>query len=300
MMKRLALVLLILSCIAPAFAQSVIGGATAPPPLPDQKGTNLVVNPTFATSTTGWTTSGVTWDGTVTHTADGSGSAKVTITSGISTTVLQQSLTVGNHEGLMQTYWVKTDAAFNGNFNLDNFFDSTHGSGTILAQVGPCTNQVSQNSDWVQLICMIFPNEALHAGDKINFRLVVSGQTAGNAWVDDAFMGNAWFPVRNYAAYPNSNYVWTDLAPIEKNLHNAFMGVADTDLCSSPGIGTICGFAEIDPPPGQSLSTVTLTEQICTVVDCSSGVLATKTVASPTAVQPWSFTPADYNGGVVP
>ncbi len=78
------------------------------------------------------------------------------------------------------------------------------------------------------------------------------------------------------------------------------MGVADTDLCNSPVVGMVCGFAEIDPPPGQSLSTVTLTEQICTVADCSSGVLATKTFASPFSVQPWSFTPADYNGGCVP
>lgn len=297
-MRRLALLILLFT--TPAFAQSAIGGATAPPPLPDQAGANLVANPTFATSLTGWTTSSVTWDGTVTHTADGSGSAKVTITSGATTTVLQQSLVVGSHEALAQTYWIKSDSAFNGTFNLDNFFDSTHGSGTILAQVGPCTNQVSQSSDWVQLVCVIFPNEALHAGDTINFRLAVSGQTAGNAWVDDAFMGNMWFPVRNYAAYPNSNYVWTDVAPIEKNLHGAFMGGATLDLCNTPVVGMVCGFAEIDPPPGQTLSTVTLTEQVCTVIDCSSGVLATKTFPSPVAQQAWSFTPTDYNSGTVP
>lgn len=301
MMKRLAL--LILLCVAPVFAQSAIGGATAPPPLTDQTGTNLAPNPTFATSLTGWFTNCATWDGTVTHTADGSGSEKVSCTSGSSTTVLEPNtnVTVGAHEGIVMTFWVKTDAAFNGVFNLDNFFDTTDGTGSTLAQLGPCTNQIANSSDWVQLVCTMFPNQALHAGDSFSLRVVVSGQTAGNAWIDDAFIGNVWYPIRNYAAFPNSNYVWTDIAPIEKNLHNAFMGSGGSiDLCNTPVVGMVCGFAEIDPPPGQTLSTVTLTEQICTVVDCSSGVLATKTFASPLAQQPWSFTPTDYNSGTVP
>lgn|GEM_PF-5603829 len=301
-MKRLAFLILLLAW--PAFAQSAIGGATAPPPMPDQTGANVAANPTFATSLTGWTTSCTTWDGTVTHTADGSGSAKASCTSGTTTTVLQQSVTVAAHEGVFVNYWIKTDAAFNGVFNTSNWFDNTHGSGSMLAQTGRCTNQVSQSSDWVQVGCEIFPNESLHAGDLISIRLTVTGQTAGNAWVDDVFMGNDWFPLRNYVAYPNSNYVWTDLAPIEKNLHNAFMsaqgGAATLDLCHSPVIGIVCGFAEIDPPVGQTLSTVTLTEQICTVIDCSSGVLATKTFAAPLAQQAWNFTPTDYNGGTVP
>lgn len=296
-MKRL--LLLILLSVAPAFAQSAIGGATAPPPFPDQFGTNLAVNPTFATSLTGWNTSCATWDGTVTHTADGSGSAKIACTSGTATTVLSQVVAVGAHEGIAATFWVKTDSAFNGVFSI-SWFDNTDGDGAILAQSARTTTQVSQNSNWVQIGTEIFPNEALHAGDSISIRLTVTGQTAGNAWIDDAFLGNDWFPIRNYAAFPNSNYVWTDVAPIEKNLHNAFMGGGALDLCNTPVIGMVCGFAEIDPPPTQSLSTVTLTEQICTVVDCSSGVLATKTFASPFSVQPWSFTPTDYNGGVVP
>lgn len=304
MIKRLAL--LILLCAAPAFAQSAIGGATAPPPLPDQFGANLAANPTFATSLTGWTGSCTTWDGTVTHTADGSGSAKVACTSGTTTIVLSQSVTVGAHEGVYISAWVKTDSAFNGIFSFTNS-DNTHGFGVWLAQSDRNTLQVSQNSDWVQIGTEIFPNQALHAGDSVSIRLNVTGQTAGNAWVDDVTFSNDWFPIRNYAAYPNSNYVWTDVAPIEKNLHGAFMGGGTLDLCHSPVVGMACGFAEIDPPPTQSLSTVTLTEQICSVVDCSSGVLATKTwcafgctFGSPTAQQPWSFTPTDYNGGTVP
>lgn len=296
-MRRLAL--LILFCACPAFAQGAIGGATAPPPLPDQTSANLAANPTFATSLTGWTTNCATWDGTVTHTADGSGSEKVSCTSGAATIVAKQLVTVGAHEGVAAKFWVKTDSAFNGVFTI-SWFDNTHGSGSMLAQSARTTTQVSQNSDWVQIGAEIFPNQALHANDTLDIRLNMTGQTAGNAWIDDAFLGNDWFPVRNYAAFPNSNYVWTDIAPIEKNLHNAFMGGGALDLCSSPVVGMVCGFAEIDPPPGQTLSTVTLTEQICTVSDCSSGVLATKTFASPFSVQPWSFTPADYNGGIVP
>ena len=299
MIKRI--VLLILFCAAPVFAQSAIGGATAPPPLPDQTGANLAANPNFAVSLTGWVNvSGcLTWDGTVTHTADGSGSAKAACTDGASHPILEQVLAVGSGEEIVEKFWVKTDAAFNGLFGY-SFFDTTDGSGSILAQSGPCTTQVSSNSDWVQIGCGMFPNTQIHAGDSVRFELLVTGQTAGNAWVDDGFIGNSWYPIRNYAAYPNSNYVWTDKAPIEKNLHNAFVGIADTDVCNTPVIGMVCGFAEIDPPPGQTLSTVTLTEQICTVSDCSSGVLATKTFASPLAVQPWSFTPTDYNSGVVP
>ncbi len=295
-MKRLLLLLLLFAW--PAFAQSAIGGATAPPPFPDQFGTNAAANPTFAASLTGWTTTCATWDGTVTHTADGSGSEKVACTSGTSV-IAQQNVTVGAHEAVAATFWVKTDAAFNGVFTI-NLFDNTHGSGALLIQSSRVTTQVGPSSDWVQIGGEFFPNQALHANDTLNIRLNMVGQTAGNAWIDDAFMGNDWYPIRNYAAFPNSNYVWTDLAPIEKNLHGAFMGGATLDLCNTPVVGMVCGFAEIDPPTGQTLSTVTLTEQICTVSDCSSGVLATKTFASPLAQQPWSFTPTDYNGGVVP
>ncbi|MHB8484231.1 MAG: hypothetical protein ACYDCM_00670 [Candidatus Acidiferrales bacterium] len=269
--------------------------------MPTQSGTNLAANRNFALSLTGWVNiSGcVTWDGTVTHTADGSGSAKVSCTTGASKAILEQVVTIGSDEEIVEKFWIKTDAAFNGLFSY-SFFDSTDGSGSILAQSGPCTTEVSSNSDWVQIGCGMFPSTQIHAGDSVRFEFLVSGQTAGNAWVDDGFIGNSWYPLRDYDVYPNSDYVWTDKAPIEKNLHNAFAGISDTDLCPSPAIGMICGFAEIDPPPGQTLSTLTLTEQICTVSDCSSGVLATKPFASPLAVQPWAFTPTDYNGGVVP
>ncbi|MHB8413278.1 MAG: hypothetical protein ACYDDI_15220 [Candidatus Acidiferrales bacterium] len=294
MLSRLALLLLF--CAAPAFAQGPIGGATAPPPKPDQFSANLVTNPNFNGNTTGWTIgSCTTYDSTTTHTADGSGSAKVACTTGGSVSALTQYVAVGtDQEGEIVTAWVKTDANFNGTFQWE-FFDNTHGSGTILGAGGRNMEQLASDSvSWVQLGQEVFPNQFLHSGDgAYQVRLVIVGQTAGTAWIDDVAIQNEWSPLRNFVTSTQQNgYVWTDKAPTEHNL--AGLGL---DVNASPVAGQIAGVAEINPPIGYTLSQVTLTEQINSNANCGTGtVLSTKTFASPLAQQVWSFAPADYGG----
>ncbi|MHB8754959.1 MAG: hypothetical protein ACYC92_08395 [Candidatus Acidiferrales bacterium] len=290
-MKRL--ILLLLFCVAPAFAQGPIGGAIALPPSPNTDGTNLITNPTFATSLTGWfANTGVTWDGTTTHTADGSGSAKIAITAGGTVEALEQAVTTGtNQEGELITAWVKTDASFNG-VAYFSFFDPTDGSGSILTAAGRTMAQVAIGStSWVQIGTEIFPNQFLHSGDSISIRLYVEGQTAGTLWVDDFSVANEWYPIHNFVTSTQANgYVWTDTAPTEHN----FAGLG-LDVNPSPVAGQIAGVAEINPPTGQTLSSVTLTEQIASNSTCTT-ILSTKTFASPLAQQVWSFAPADYGG----
>ena len=292
MMKRLAL--LILLCTAPLFAQGPIGGATAVPPKPNQFGANLVANPTFATSLASWTANAcVTWDGTTTHTADGSGSAKAACTTGGSVNALMQSVAVGtDQEGELVTAWVKTDANFNGTISW-SFFDDTHGDGTLLAAQDDAMTQVSVGStSWVQIGTRIYPNQFLHSGDALfNVRIVIAGQTAGTVWVDDVSVQDEWYPIHNFVTSTQENgYVWTDVAPTERNY--AGLGL---DINPSPVIGQIAGVAEINPSVGQTLSSVTLTEQIASDAGCTT-ILGTKTFASPLATQVWSFAPADYGG----
>lgn len=100
----------------------------------------------------------------------------------------------------------------------------------------------------------------------------------------------AWFPLRNFVGQPvYRGLVWADLAPVTTWLHGV-------PTCSNPVIGAICGDAEIDPPPGFTLSTVTLNEKMETSSTCSGSPLFTDSIASPLAVQPWEITPTQYGG----
>jgi len=98
-----------------------------------------------------------------------------------------------------------------------------------------------------------------------------------------------WFPLSAFLIYPDyRGYDWTDLAPVNKFIHGV-------NYCTTT-IGAICGVTEIDPPPAQTLSSITDTETLATSSDCSTGVLKTQTFASPSATQSWIFLPANFGG----
>lgn len=294
-MRRLALLLLLCATLFFATpALGAVGGPTAPPPFQNTTGSNLVANPTFATSLASWGGSCGTWDGTTTHTADGSGSDKITCNSTGATTILSQTVPTGtNQEGELVSVWVKTDSSFNGVLSF-SFFDNTHGDGSMLAAAGRTVMQVNAGStSWQQIGTEIFPNEFLHSGDQISVRLSVTGQTAGTIWLDDASVVDEWYPIHNFvtSVYNQDGIVWTDKAPTEHNL--AGIGL---DINPNPVVGEISGIAELHPPVGQALSGTTLVEVLNTRADCTGTNLGTKTYASPAAQQVWAFNPADYGG----
>lgn len=109
-----------------------------------------------------------------------------------------------------------------------------------------------------------------------------------------------WFPIRTEILYPNyRGYLWSDLIPPKRftqiqpvSAGSPFYNFWGTG--SAPVAGEIMGESFIDPPPGDSLSQLTLTETLATVSGCGSGVLATDTFASPQSIQPFQFTPSQY------
>lgn len=297
-MRKLLIVLGVTLVAWPVHAQPQSGGPTAPAPWPTQYDVNLLMNPNFNT-TSSWTLGSCSqYDATVTHTADGSGSVKVQCASAASTVAIQQNIRIAAHEGVALSCWVETDASFNGQFNF-SFFDETHGDGTYLAAQGRTQFEIGNGATWTQIGTELFPYMFLHANDLVQVRLNIMGQTAGTAHVDDCNFQSNWISLRNFVA--NGQYVWTDLTPTAKTLHPT--NTTTVNFFPNPVAGQISGVAEIDPPPPQSLSTITLTETISSSDStCATGVLSTKTFSSGTisTTTPWSFTPRDYNGGNVP
>jgi len=188
-------------------------------------------------------------------------------------------------------------------------FDITHGTTTSLwsfAREWPSDNLFlypmgSTTNDWVPFSVEFFITPDMHAGDSIELRIIESGAATGTTYFDDFAMNEEWYPLRNFLLSPNSahGYEWTDLAPNARTLTSSYgtnYAIATKTFCASPVPGMVCGVAEIDPPAGQTLATSTLLEKIATSSDCSTGVLATKTFASPAATQAWAFIPSDYGG----
>lgn len=274
-------------------AQAAAGGAQAPPPFFTHVGTNVTANGTFNGNTTSWTVGGAgcaVYDGTVTATADGTGSLKATNCAPTSTavTILTQNESIaGGHEAFRLSFKVKSDATTPVVTFSTNILDNTHGS--VIpneVQTFPADFMaVGASSDFVQMQLIVLTPASLHSGDTWQFQLKVASQ-AGNIWIDEVRAEPVWFPIRTFLKYPNWRYLWTDKTPPSR-------------ICNSTSVqGQICGVSEIDPIPGTTLAQSTLTVKMSSVAGCGSGVMSTQTFAAPTATKHWQITPAQY-GAVV-
>ena len=109
-----------------------------------------------------------------------------------------------------------------------------------------------------------------------------------------------WFPLRSFLLYPNyRGYLWSDLVPPKRftqiqpvSAGSPFWNMQGSG--SAPVAGEIMGVTTIDPPPGDTLSQLTLKIVMATSANCSTGVLATDTFTAPQSVQSWQFTPSQY------
>jgi hypothetical protein len=253
--------------------------ATTPPPFPNKLGSNVAADPTFASSgafSTNWHPGGcATWDGTTTHTVDGSGSAKLASCGiGAMTNYFVPSV----HEYVTVTAWIKTDAAQTGTFEFD-LIDSTHGGLFLNSGSGPSYVQVGQNStSWVQVGAQFAIPKAHQADTVFSIQIGVRNGGAGTVWVDDVVIAPSWYPVRSFLIYPQ-RFLWSDKTPPKRYSPGV-----------SPVLGQIDGVSEVD------CSGCTLTVKIATAATCSSGVLATITPSVSQYPVPsyWQFTPAQY------
>ena len=263
--------------VSQAAPQAPPGGASALPPLPSQYGANLAENPGFESGLTRWTAAPcVSVDTTVSH--SGSASAMLANCGTTRVNALTQTISLSGHEGLLVSFWVKTDANFNGSFDI-GFHDQTHGGGTALWAPGRKLVTVGTDSGWVQIGTEKFINTFEHGNDaQIIVQLQISGLTAGTAWVGDVDIAQQWYPVRSFLKYPNyRGYLWNDKTP-------------SSNLCgANPFPMEICGVSEIDPPNGRTLSNTTLTVSLSSVAQCTQNVLATFTQVPSSSSVPWTL-----------
>ena len=122
----------------------------------------------------------------------------------------------------------------------------------------------------------------------------------GSIWLADVIIAPVWRAMRsmllypNYRGYLNPSVVpparFTQIQPVSAS--SPFYNFFGTG--SVPVAGEIEGVSEIIPPSGDTLSQLTLVVKMATVAGCGSGVLATDSIASPLAEQPWQFTPTQY------
>jgi len=218
----------------------------------------------------------VTQDDTAAH--SGLYSAKLANCGTSTVNALSQIVSLSGHEGLLVSFWVKTDANFNGTFDI-SIHDQTHGGGTALWVRGRKQTAVGANSDWVQIGLEKYINTFAHGNDaKITVQLQISGLTAGTAWVDDVEIAQQWYPVRSFLKYPNyRGYLWNDKTP-------------SAHLCgANPFQMEICGVSEIDPPNGDPLSSVSLTISLSSVSNCSSNLLGTFTAVPSSSTVTWTL-----------
>lgn len=260
-----------------AAPQMLSGGASAIPPLPSQYAPNLAQNPGFESGLTNWTASPcVTTDTTSSH--SGAYSAKLANCGSGTVNALTQSVGLSGHESLLVRFWVKTDANFNGAFNI-SVHDENHGGGTALWTRGRDLEAVGPGSAWVQIGLEKYINVFEHGNDsQILIQLQVTGLTSGTAWVDDVEILQQWYPVRSFLKYPNyRGYLWNDKTP-------------GANLCgANPFQMEICGVSEIDPPSGKALASTTLTVSLSSVAHCAQNVLGSFTQVPNSSSVAWTL-----------
>ena len=296
MIKRLLPLLLL--CVASAFAQA--GGPTATPPLGNTVETNQI--PSADSNFSSGTFAGyaqVNACATVTTNNPFPGdtfSAQLNCSAGFTTGAFTFHETLHGHEAILVAWQAFAPTGYLGKGLSITFADNVHGGGSVLWSYGRTSPIINgPTGGWVQQFAEIYLNTLEHGADSdiaVHFNINVAAGSSADYFVSHLTVQQEWFPLRNFVAGPNyRGYVWTDLAPATTYQH----GVA---TCGGAAIGTVCGDAEVDPPPTQSLSTVTLKETIQNSSTCAGGgaILATDSIASPSAIQPWSFTAASYGG----
>lgn len=253
----------------PCNAQVAIGGATGID-LPTASKALTVANSTFATSLASWTANAcASWDGTHTHTADGSGSALITGCPTGTTDVLTQTI-VADQTGLRDIvipFWMKADPNFNGTV-FAVLVDNTHGGGSMIGvdgksstQIGPATGA---ETDWVLGQTQRLFSVYLHGGDTVLFkiRVVMPATPLGKLWIDDVGFNESFYPLSCFVEYPN---------------FSGYLYAGDTQVVSG-----VCEFSSL------SASNASLSIKFASVAGCGSGVLATLTPSIVVPVTAWS------------
>ena len=250
------------------------GGGSAPNvtnlQVPTATKSITLTNANFNGNLTGWSpASCATYDGTKTHTADGSGSAKlVSCGSGTVTVLTSPTLIVDQtFSSLFIKSYIMADNAFNGTITF-GLQDITHGN-TILnttrgrnaKQIGPATGATTA---WVLAQSEQLLNTYMHGGDKVQFSIKVTGQTAGTLWIDDLAFQEAYYPLDTFVTYPN------------------YRGY----LYAAPDPQTITGVTEFSP---FNSSQSGLTIQLATAQYCASGIVQTITPTITLPVTAWSM-----------
>ncbi len=281
-----ALGLLLLSwSVSLAAPQAISGGASTLPPLPNQYGRNLAQNPGFESGLSDWTTAScVSLDSTVAHSS--SYSAKLANCGAAKVNALTQLVSLSGHESLLVRFWVRTDAYFNGTFDI-GFHDYNHGGGTALWTHGRKVETVGAGSTWVQIGIEKYINTFEHGYDsKILIELQISDLTSGTAWIDDVEVRQQWYPVRSFLKYPNyRGYLWTDKVP-------------NPTLCGSNAfVMEICGVSEVDPPSGVAVSNTSLTMSLSPATHCSQNILDQASFVPGSSTVPWTLDGSALNLG---
>jgi hypothetical protein len=254
-----------------AWAQVPIGGVQGVLP-PSATKALTVTNSTFSGNLTGWTANAcATYDGTHTHTADGTGSAKMVNCGAGNVDALTQNIVVDcSFSSIIMPFWIKADNAFNGTI-LATLFDNTHGpvaleslDGRTSTQIGPATGA---ETDWVFAQRELLLSSYLHCGDTLNFRIRVKDQTAGTVWVDDIGFQESFYPISCFVKHPN---------------YRGYLYSGDSTV-----IDGVCEFSPL------ATSNASLTIKLASVAGCGSGVLTTLTPSITVPATPWQF---DYSG----
>jgi len=263
-MRRLLLLLLFPSL---ACAQVPIGGATGID-LPTATKALTVANSTFSASLASWTANAcATWDGTHTHTADGTGSAKMVNCGAGSVDVLTQTI-VADQTGftdIVIPFWMKADNAFNGTV-FAVLVDNTHGGVSMIGVDGKSSTQIGPaigaETDWVLGQTQRLYSVYLHGGDTILLKIRVVGQTAGTLWVDEIGFQESFYPLSCFVKSPN---------------YRGYLYAGDSQVVTG-----VCEFSSL------SSSNSGLTIKFASVAGCGSGVLATLTPSIVVPVTAWS------------
>lgn len=292
-------ILIVLLFAFPALAQGPIGGLQAAPPFPDLYGPNQAPGGGCFTNLTGWTNgANVSFDNTVQHTG-GCGSAKITPGSGGAVAMQARNIAVtAGQRWYIVTYWVKVDPTYNGPA-LAPFSvvpgDFTHN--TTCCNLAPAgvsrtyeTAAGTGGSDFVQLSYEV-TIDPQHAGDADWFwnispctsSALCTGWTTGNVWVADVNISYDYNAIRTHLLYPNFHgYLWNDKTPPARYSPSV-----------SPVLGMVDGVSELVDPV-HTLASDTLVVKMATAAGCGSGVLATDSIAAPSATQYWQFKPSAY------
>jgi hypothetical protein len=247
-----------------AGAQTPVGGPTAPPPIPDQiSSVNQAKNPGFETGMlANWSANNGCI--TVVSSQHHSGSYAAQFASCARGATLTQNVTVPSWgsgspaqypEALAISFWVKTDANFNGSVGfvfrwLKGYWSAGSGYVPAFWNNNKGTTIVFANEPWTKYTVYIMLDPTAVSGSAtaltVGFNMVNNGRSpAGNLWLDDVTFAWCWSSVRTFLTYPNyKGLLWDDKSQIITGLTELTPKVGTTSATSlAIKVGSAAGCA---------------------------------------------------------